>query len=152
MKVFDCVSGNYYNMWSTSYEWEWTGDRKLRVQVNEDDAELIVSYIDEDGDQSFLKDTEKDFWVGAVLYWYDAMSLGINGRSLHRLQVDSVARLAQWLGYVPHEDYIIKYAVPNAQEALSYHEQINRLAADNFEFAVNLKRHREEFKNAEGAD
>jgi len=150
VKLFDFTGGNYYNLWSTSYEWEWPGDRKLRVQINDDDANLVVSYVDEDGDESFIEDTDKDFWIGAVLYWYDAMDT--EGKVLHRLQVDSVARLAQWFGYVPHWDYIQKYAVPSVDETLSYHEQINRLAADGFDFAIKLKSHRDEFKNAEGAD
>ncbi len=144
--------GNHYDMYSTSFEWEFDPEKNLRVQVTENDAELVVSFVYKDGDERFLEDTDKDFWTGAVLYWYDAMTLGNAGIPFHKIQIDAIVRLSLWLGYVPHEDFITKYAVPTSNEVMTYNDQIDALAKDGFDFAIKLKAHRDSFKNAEGAD
>lgn len=140
----------YHTMLRCSFDYEWDSEKDLRITISENSAELDVSYVYKDGDIRYLDEKDTDFWVGAVLYWYDAMEP--TGKPLHKLQINSISRLSRWLGYVPHEDYIIKYAMPNSDEALSYNDQIDLLAKDDFEFAKKLKMHKDNFKNAEGAD
>tara|TARA_R100000742_G_C4278716_1_gene101889 strand:- start:2634 stop:3089 length:456 start_codon:yes stop_codon:yes gene_type:complete len=151
MKLHDAFmsSNAYYELFSNTYEYKWSPDKTLRITVNENDADLNISYHDHaDGDIQYLDETDADFWIGAVLYWYDAMELS----GFHKIQIDAIARLAKWLKFVPHEELIKKYAVPNKAEVLTYDEQINALAKDEYDFAVRLKSHRDSFKNAEGAD
>ena len=150
MKLHDAFmsSDAYYELYSNSYVYKWSPDKTLRITVIEDESTLNISYLYKDGDVQYLDETEADFWVGAVLYWYDAMEIS----GFHKIQIDSIARLAKWLKFVPHEELIKKYAVPNKAEVLTYDEQISALAKDEYDFAIRLKSHRDSFKNAEGAD
>tara|TARA_B100001093_G_scaffold152768_1_gene145479 strand:- start:31985 stop:32437 length:453 start_codon:yes stop_codon:yes gene_type:complete len=148
IKPSDNYESNYYPLWSSSFQYELDITKDLRITVREDIADLTISHVNKDGDVTDLTDDHADYWLGAVLYWHDAMA----SKTLHRLQISAIARLARWLQYVPTDDYIAKYAMPSNTEVLSYHEQIDLLAKDGFDFAVRLKAHRNNYKNAEGAD
>ena len=150
MKLHDAFmsSDAYYELYSNSYVYKWSPNKSLRITVIEDESTLNISYLHGDGDVQYLDEEDADFWIGAVLYWYDAME----NKGFHKIQIDSIARLAKWLKFVPHEELIKKYAVPNKAEVLTYDEQISALAKDEYDFAIRLKSHRDSFKNAEGAD
>tara|TARA_R100000742_G_C4279664_1_gene105116 strand:- start:2324 stop:2725 length:402 start_codon:yes stop_codon:yes gene_type:complete len=131
LKITNChPTDKYrYELKSTQYRYS-DGDYILTVEACDGDLEVAHEYEDE---KVYLEENNIDFWVGAVLFWYDA---DLPTTKFFGPQVDAVARLSHYLGYVPDEETIKTYAVPNKEEYYSYSEMIAKLEEDNRTEAV----------------
>ena len=136
-------------MAKTSCEYELTKEYNLRVSTSHDTGDLRVSVVGDYGYENEKGESDLEFWVGATLFWYDMDSAS---PEFNKQQIDAIARLGKWLKIVPTEEMIEKYAVPAKDEVLTYNEQVDKLAADGYAFAIKLKSFMASWDTSEGAD
>ena len=118
-----------YEMIRSEYVYTLPPCRTLYVGAVDGDLEVRIVHHDDDDYTYYVGDDSYDFWVGASLYWYDAMS----DTYYNSIQIDAIARLAQYLGYVPNEDQVKQYAVPNKDEVCTWFEMVTLLKSDGVE-------------------
>lgn len=117
-----------YCLSSVSYTYELQFNELLTVLCTHDDGDLIVYTTDESGNNEYHDEDDMKFWLGAVLFWYDAD----NHCEWNVNQMDAVVRLAMHMRVVPELSDIEQYAVPIQDEFYSYDEMMKRLNERNF--------------------
>jgi len=121
---------NKYELMHSEYAYSLPPCRTLYVGANNGDLDVRIVDHDDNDFSYDVNDSQHEFWIGATLYWYDAMAVDMFYNSI---QIDAIARLAQYLGYVPNEDQINKYAIPNKSEVCTWFEMVTLLKTDGVE-------------------
>ena len=137
MKISKSTHLNHkYTLENVRYIYSYNHINNICFESSE--GNLDVGLINHDTDKySEVDDTDIEYWVGHVLFWYDADIDPTNSEWTAYVseQIDAIARLSMHLGYVPDLNSIKLYAVPSPNEFYTYYEMMAKLLDDGDEKA-----------------